>query len=323
MWEVKIILKATLRILAGTLVSCAAMFLLMFPAWPAQNLSFHNAPASAKAAKNPFEGQHPASAKSAYHVRCANCHGENGEGSGNIPALARGPAQSATDGELFWYITKGDVGNGMPSWETLSAQERWQIVNYLRLLAGSKPDSRPVRLSPTEAASAGLSAPPPKPPFTDYRYEKPGTIRKITLKDLPAPFATTSAGNGPQVVPRPAKAWPQVLPGFKVAQYVTGLNNPRLIRTAPNGDMFVAESDPGDIRVYRGITADGKPEQSELFVSGLKLPFGINFYPPGPNPQWIYVGNTDSVVRFPYQNGDLKARGPAEHLADLPHGGGH
>ncbi len=105
--------------------------------------------------------------------------------------------QSASDGELFWYITKGDVENGMPSWETLSPQERWQIVSFLRVLGSSKPGSPRVRISPSEAAVAGVSAPPPKAPFTDYRYEKPGTIRKITLKDLPAPFATSSAGNGP------------------------------------------------------------------------------------------------------------------------------
>ena len=64
-----------------------------------------------------------------------------------------------------------------------------------------------------------LNAPPPKPPFTDFRYEKPGKIRKITVKDLPAPFATSSAGNGPQVVARPEGAWPQVPAGFKVEQY--------------------------------------------------------------------------------------------------------
>ncbi len=237
--------------------------------------------------------------------------------------MAHGGTQSASDGEIFWYITKGDVGNGMPSWETLSPEERWQIVSFLRVLGGSKPGSPCVRISPSEAAAAGMSAPPPKGPFTDYRFEKPGTIRKITLKDLPSPFATSSAGNGPRVVPRPENVWPQVPPGFKVEQYVTGLNNPRLIRTAPHGDFFVAESEPGDIRVFRGITAEGKPEQAEIFAAGLNRPFGINFYPPGPNPQWIYVGNTDSIVRFPYQKGDLKARGPAEHIADLPHGNGH
>ena len=44
----------------------------------------------------------------------------------------------------------------------------------------------------------------------------PGRVRKITLKDLPAPFATPSAGNGPKVAARPEGAWPQVPAGFKV-----------------------------------------------------------------------------------------------------------
>ena len=226
----------------------------------------------------------------------------------------KGPATA----ELFWYITKGDLNNGMPAWESLPAEQRWKIINYIRVLGASKPGSPRVKLSADEAVAVGTNAPPPKAPFTDYRYEKPGTIRKITLKDLPAPLATTSAGNGPQLVDRPEKAWPQVPSGFEVKLYATGLDQPRLIRTAPNGDFFVAESKLGEIRVFRGITAEGKPEQTATFATGLKRPFGINFYPPGPDPQWIYIGNTDSVERFPYNNGDLKARGPSEHIADLP-----
>ena len=70
------------------------------------------------------------------------------------------------------------------------------------------------------------------------------------------------------------------------------------------------------VKVFRGITADGKPEQVETFATGLNRPYGIAFYPPGPDPQWVYIGNMDSVVRFPYQNGDMKARGPAQHIAD-------
>jgi glucose/arabinose dehydrogenase len=143
------------------------------------------------------------------------------------------------------------------------------------------------------------------------------------VKDLPAPLATSSAGNGPKLVPRPKDAWPKVLPGFRVELYASGLDDPRLIRTAPNGDVFVAQSQTGDIQVFRGITADGKPAHTEMFAAGLNRPFGINFYPPGPDPKWIYIGNTDSVVRFPYRNGDLKARGPAEHIADLPGNQGH
>lgn len=317
------ILKTNLRSLAISLAASATVWLLLLATSPAQSPAFHNAPASTKTMKNPYAGQATAAGKGVYQARCSQCHGTDGNGTGNIPSLSHGPAQSASDGELFWFITKGDADDGMPSWKSLPGQERWQVVSFLRVLGGSRPGSAPMRYSPGAAASAGASAPPPRPPFTDYRYEKPGTIRKITLKDLPPPFVTPSAGNGPDVVPRPPHAWPMVPTGFKVERYATGLNNPRLIRTAPNGDFFLAESEAGDVRVFRGITASGQPETSEVFATGLNRPFGINFYPPGPNPQWVYVGDTDAVVRFPYRNGDLKARGPAEHIADLPHGHGH
>src|SRR5258708_32809250 len=58
------------------------------------------------------------------------------------------------------------------------------------------------------------------------------------------------------------------------------------------------------------------------------MPYGIAFYPAGPNPQFVYIGNTNSIVRFPYKNGDLKASGPAQVVvASIPggarYGGGH
>jgi glucose/arabinose dehydrogenase len=93
------------------------------------------------------------------------------------------------------------------------------------------------------------------------------------------------------------------------------------VRTAPNGDLFLADSEGGKILVFRGVSSDGKARQTAEFASGLSQPFGIAFFPPGPNPRWIYAGNTNSVVRFAYQNGDLKARGGAEKLADVPGGG--
>jgi glucose/arabinose dehydrogenase len=159
----------------------------------------------------------------------------------------------------------------------------------------------------------------PQAPFTDYRHEHPGATRKITLADLPEPYRTKSADNRPHIVARPADAWPKALPGFTVTQFAAGLQNPRLIRRAPNGDLFVAESEPGRIRVLRGIGADGKAQTVEVFATGLTQPFGIAFYPPGPDPQYIYVGNTGSVVRFPYRNGDLKSARPgADHRSGYP-----
>ncbi len=158
--------------------------------------------------------------------------------------------------------------------------------------------------------------------FSDYRQQKPGVIHKITAADLPKPYATEGVDNGPHMVSRPANAWPQTLPGFKVELYASGLQHPRLARTAPNGDLFVAASEPGKIFVFRGIGADGKAGSTSEFASGLQQPFGIVFYPPGPDPKYIYVANTDSVVRFPYTKGDLKATAKPEVIVpDIPGGG--
>ena len=164
--------------------------------------------------------------------------------------------------------------------------------------------------------------------FNDWTNEHPGNRYLIKASDLPKPYATDSAPNHSKVVPRPANAWPQVPNGFKIDQALTGLDQPRTVVTAPNGDIFLAESAPGRIRVLRGFGADGKVTTNEVFATGLTLPYGIAFYPPGPNPQYVYIGNTNSIVRFPYKNGDLKATGPAEAVVpSIPggaeYGGGH
>jgi len=165
--------------------------------------------------------------------------------------------------------------------------------------------------------------PAPAKPFTDYRSEQPGTVHRISLRDLPAPYATRSASNGPRIVARPEKAWPLAPLGFQVELYATGLIGPRVIRRAPNGDLFVAESAGGRISVLRGITAAGKPERVEVFAEGLAHPYGMAFYPPGPDPKWVYVGDSSAVVRFAYRSGQLQASGPAQRVAELPEGGGH
>ena len=279
---------------------------------------FHNAPASAAARPNPFEGEQNIKAgQKLYLDNCAACHGANAQGSGNVAALAHGPAQTAKAGEVFWYITRGDVNNGMPSWAALSDKQRWQMISYIRALPTAAGAALQAEASKQPVTEGTLNLPLPAPPFTDFRFERPGTPRHITVKDLPAPYSTESSGNNPHMVPRPANAWPQAPEGFKVELYATGLANPRLIRTAPNGDYFVADSEKDRILVFRGMTADGKPQQTSIFAADPGHPFGIAFYPLGPNPKWIYIGNTQSVVRFPYENGDMTARGPAEHIADI------
>jgi glucose/arabinose dehydrogenase len=289
---------------------------------PAQDAHFHNAPKATMQHKNPLAGEQTAIDAGAklYAANCVACHGAGGRGSGNIPALSHGPTQSAPDGEVFWFITTGSVANGMPAWSSLSEPQRWQIVAYLKWLNSADAASKP-EAATASIARAKTNAPLPKPPYTDFRVEQPGKVRKISARNLPAPYLTDSASNGAQLVPRPSNAWPKAPEGFTVQLYATGLDNPRLIRTAPNGDLFLAESSSGKIRIFRGLTTDGKPAETSLFVEGLRRPYGIAFYPPGNDPRWVYIGNTDAIVRIPYKNGDLKASGAPEHVADLPSGG--
>ena len=158
--------------------------------------------------------------------------------------------------------------------------------------------------------------------YGDWRTDAPGVRRLIAPNDLPAPFATASAGNPPREAPRTAAVLPKAPPGFVVDLFAEGLATPRVARTAPNGDLFVAESGAGRVRVFRQSNPDSAPE-SAIFAEGLARPFGVAFYPPGPDPSFVYVATPGAVVRFPYRSGEMKASGPAEAVARLPAGGGH
>ena len=168
-----------------------------------------------------------------------------------------------------------------------------------------------------EAVRTGAAA------FGDWRTDAPGVRRLITPADLPAPFATRSSANMTQHEARTGSELPKAPPGFAVELFASGLNMPRVIRIAPNGDIFVAETGAGRVRVFRLANASPGRAQGEIFAESLKEVYGIAFYPSGPNPRFAYVATPDSVVRFPYRSGEMKADGPAEKIASLPSGGGH
>jgi glucose/arabinose dehydrogenase len=159
-----------------------------------------------------------------------------------------------------------------------------------------------------------------KAALTDWHADRPGLIRYIRPADLPPPNLAGSSANGPRIVRR-GNEKPIVPPGFEVSLFAEGLEQPRIIRAAPNGDIFVAESLAGRIRVLRPGEA-GRP-RGEVFAAGLSAPFGIAFYPPGVDPEWVYLGNTNSVIRFAYRTGDLKARGGPEMVVPRLPAGGH
>ena len=147
-----------------------------------------------------------------------------------------------------------------------------------------------------------------------WHDDKPGVRRLLRPQDLPAVSKPTYGAA--QVVPVPAGAQPQVPDGFKAELVTTDSHKPRVIRVAPNGDLFVADSMFNAVRVLRIPAGAAKPERDEVFASGLKQPYGIAFYPLGPNPRWVYVANSDGVVRFPYKNGDLRAGGKPERIIE-------
>jgi glucose/arabinose dehydrogenase len=158
--------------------------------------------------------------------------------------------------------------------------------------------------------------------YGDWHDDAPGVVRHITADAMPPPYASGSAARAPSVVARPGGAMLRVPPGFVVNEFASGLARPRTLRVAPNGDMFLAESGAARIRVFRAADGAARPAQSAVFAEGLSLPFGIDFWPPGPSPRFVYVALSSEVVRLPYRPGDLRASGPAEVVVtNLPTGG--
>jgi glucose/arabinose dehydrogenase len=151
--------------------------------------------------------------------------------------------------------------------------------------------------------------------YSDWKADAPGVWRRIGPADLPAPLASEPKAERSQIAPRPEGGTPKALDGFKVETFAGGLSGPRVLRFSPNGDLFVTESNAGRIRVFHLSNGALKPAQSEIFAADLERPYGIAFFPPGPDPQFVYVGTVSKILRFPYRKGDLKASGPAEVIA--------
>ncbi|MGB7436546.1 MAG: sorbosone dehydrogenase family protein [Candidatus Acidiferrum sp.] len=135
--------------------------------------------------------------------------------------------------------------------------------------------------------------------------------------DLPPPFATKSAGNGPDDAKPPAGFLPKAPNGFQVSVYATDFTGPRFMIVAPNGDIFLADMGAGQVVVLHDQEKGGGTPQKVLFADKLTRPFGIAFH-----DDYVYVGNMTSVVRFRYEKRTSKRIGNAEHIMDLP-GGGH
>jgi glucose/arabinose dehydrogenase/cytochrome c2 len=157
----------------------------------------------------------------------------------------------------------------------------------------------------------------------DWKKDAPGRKHQIDLANLPAPFSSSSARNPPKLIPRPASARAQVPPGFGIGLFASDLQGPRRMIVAPNGDIFVTEMRGGRVSVLHPAPDGRSSTGADVFAEGLDRPFGIAFYPSA-DPTWLYVAETNRVVRFAFKNGDVKARSaPEVVIPELPSGGGH
>jgi glucose/arabinose dehydrogenase/cytochrome c2 len=181
--------------------------------------------------------------------------------------------------------------------------------------AAMNADMPPARTATTVSSQVG-----------DWREDRPGRAHRIDAAHLPAPYASQSAVNFPKLVEQPPGAHLSVPKGFKVDVFARNVENPRGMRLAPNGDIFLSELHPGRIVVMRP-SADGATAASvEVFAQGLNLPFGMAFYPSGEHPQWLYVAENNRVVRYAYNVGDQHASGLPQIVVpqlSSTSGGGH
>lgn len=196
---------------------------------------------------------------------------------------------------------------------TASLRSLFRVIGVMVAAGGLVLCSFPAR---AEGVLTGAAA------YTDWRADAPGVRRKITVDSLPPPLATPVVAARSEVVGRPQGVMLKVPPHFRAEVYATGLESPRVLRVAPNGDVFVTESSAGRIRALRADKTGHAAVESSIFASGLERPSGIEFFPPDSNPRYLYVSTPTQILRYPYRDGDLTASdNPQIVVDDLPAGG--
>ncbi len=134
---------------------------------------------------------------------------------------------------------------------------------------------------------------------------------------LPPPFTKPIEANPPHVKPTPGFT-PTAPAGFRVMLFASGLNEPRNLAVAPNGDVFVAETDAGKVIVLSGPGHAAPSNRRFVFASGLDRPFGLAFH-----GGYVYVGDTNQVIRIPYDPRTSRPTGGRQPILALPGGGMH
>jgi len=274
--------------------------------------------------------------KSLFRERCSVCHtaesGDNGGAQG--PSLIGLMGRAAASAPRFSYTTA-----------LRDSKLTWDVATLKRFLAAPTsvvPGTSMLLAVPAESdrdnliayfqsvsnqaapADSSIVVPASSTQSANWRLDAPGRLHRINANSLPPAFATPSSRNNASVVPKPSNASLAVPPGFHVATFISTLTGPRKMLVASNGDILVTEMRAGRVTVLHPSSDGSSVTGTDVYLQGLKQPFGLAFYPSAQNPQWLYVAETNRVTRYAYQVGDVKPRGAAQIVvAQIPSGVGH
>jgi glucose/arabinose dehydrogenase/cytochrome c2 len=290
---------------------------------------------------SPAVGADAAAGKTLFRTQCAVCHSaEPGDGGG-----AQGPSLIGIFGRpaaaVAGFSYTKELRASALKWDAPTLQrflkspealvpgtsmvvavsgeaDRANLAAYFQSVQGAGG-------SGSASAAAPVSAVPQVSELSaDWRKDAPGRVHRIDAASLPAPYTTPSARNNPRVVARPADGKLAVPPGFRIDVFANELSGPRKMLVAPNGDIFVSEMRGGRISVLHPSADGARAAKIDVYGHGLSLPFGLAFYPNAKNPQWLYVAETNRVIRYAYAVGDVAPRSAAEVVVPyLPSAGGH
>jgi len=301
------------------------------------------------ACATPALGADANAGKMFFRGQCALCHSAepNDNGGAQGPSLhgilgraaaasdSFGYTRALKDSHLTWDAATLDKFLASPTTVVPGSamvipvpkpDDRDNVIAYFSALKdGTFKEAAPQRRGPPP----GMAPPPPNagPPKgeADWKKDEPGRVHRIDVAKLPAAYDTPPAMNFPRFIDKPADASLKLPPGFKVETFASGLTGPRAMRVAPNGDIFLTEPQSGRVKVLRPSKDGTRAETIETFAQGLLQPFGVQFYPAGAQPKWVYIAETNRVVRYAYNVGDMKASGVPEVVVQelSPVGGGH
>jgi glucose/arabinose dehydrogenase/cytochrome c2 len=298
----------------------------------------------------PVFGADANAGKAVFRAQCALCHsaepGDNGGAQGPNLNGVFGRHSASTD---FGY-TAAMKASGL-TWDAATLNrflmaptnvvpgsamvipvandtERSDLIAYFQAVkAGTFKDA-------VAARGGGFGGPPPAAPGSgkpikgsdDWKNDVPGRAHRIDLAKLPPPYDTPSSAKFPRLVPKPAGAAAKLPPGFTLSVFATATTGARKMLLAPNGDIFLSETQANKIVVMHPSADGSHADQITTYAQGLVLPHGMAFYPNAQHPQWLYVAETNRLVRYAYKPGDTHATGVPEivvpQLSPVA-GGGH